>query len=118
MNLLFIRNGEIHEQTYERGKPLAPAYKLLAQHKKHGTLVRFMPDPEIFTETTDFSFETLVGSFARTCFFNKKLRIIILMKRINKKHEFYFEGGIVSFIEHINKKKTPLFPEVIYFDKR
>ncbi len=83
--------------------------------KKRGTVVHFMPDNEIFTETTDFSFEILSARLRELAFLNKKLRIKIIDARTNKDHEFYFEGGIVSFVEHINQKKIPLFPEVLHF---
>src|SRR5205814_6783196 len=109
------QEGKIHYQKYSRGKPLAPM-KEIGETKKRGTLVRFMPDQEIFQETTEFSFETLSSRLRELAFLNKKLRIDMIDLRTDKRHEFYFEGGIISFVEHINKKKDPLFPEVIYFE--
>src|SRR5207248_111256 len=80
---------------------------------KRGTLVRFTPDPTIFTETTKFSFDTLSARLRELAFLNKSLRISIAEEESNRQHEFFFEGGIVSFVQHINHKKTPLFPDVI-----
>jgi len=116
LKLTIYQNGKIFEQEYRRGKPVTPL-KEVGTTDKHGTKVQFLPDPQIFTETTEFSFDTLSARLRELAFLNKGLRITLDDKRNNKKHEFFFEGGIVSFVEHINKKKTPLFPEVIYFEQ-
>jgi DNA gyrase subunit B len=110
------QNGKIFEQTYLRGKPQGPL-KEIGTTKKRGTIVTFYPDPTIFTETTSFSFDTLSARLRELAFLNKKLRITITDERANKGHEFYFEGGIISFVEYINNKKAPLFPEVIYCEQ-
>lgn len=108
-----FQNGKVHEQAYERGKPLGPL-KVTGDTKKRGTIVRFMPDPEIFKETTEFNFDTLSARLRELAFLNKGLRITIKDERTNKSHEFYFEGGIISFVQHINAKKNPIFDEVIH----
>ncbi|HEV2601304.1 MAG TPA: DNA topoisomerase (ATP-hydrolyzing) subunit B [Candidatus Babeliales bacterium] len=109
-----FQHGQIHTQTYHRGAPEGPL-KVVGTTDKRGTLVRFYPDEEIFQETTTFSFDTLAARLRELAFLNKKLRISISEEATDQHKEFYFEGGIVSFIEHINNKKTPIFPEVIYF---
>jgi len=111
-----FNNGKIHEQRFHQGKPDAPL-KIVGDSTKRGTLVRFMPDPEIFQETTIFSFDTLAARLRELAFLNKKLRITLADERTGKENEFYYEGGIVSFIEHINKKKTPISPEIIHFEE-
>lgn len=111
------QNGKTHFQQYKRGKPMG-LLKIIGDSKKRGTLIHFKPDPKIFKETTDFSFETLSARLRELAFLNKNLRIIINDKRANKHNEFYFEGGIVSFVEHINKKKTPLLANIIYFEQK
>ncbi|MBI2775067.1 DNA topoisomerase (ATP-hydrolyzing) subunit B [Candidatus Dependentiae bacterium] len=116
LELEIYRDGRIYSQTYEKGKPLAPL-KITGESKKRGTYIRFWPDNEIFTETTAFSFDTLAARLRELAFLNKKLTISIVDETNNKKHEFYFEGGIVSFIEYINSKKSPLFPQVIHFSQ-
>lgn len=116
LELEIYRDGHIYKQIYERGKPLNPL-EIVGDTDKRGTFIRFFPDPEIFTETTAFSFEILSARLRELAFLNKKLSITITDEINNKKHDFYFEGGIISFIQHINAKKTPLFPEVIHFER-
>jgi len=116
LEVTVYRNGKIYYQKYERGKPLAPL-KIVGDTKKTGTIIRFLPDPEIFTETTEFSFETLSARLRELAFLNKNVRITINDERTNRHHEFLFEGGIVSFVKYINKKKTPLFTEVIHCEQ-
>lgn len=116
LELTVYQDDKEFRQTYKRGKPVAPL-KEIGPSLKRGTLVRFMPDKEIFQETTVFSFDTLSVRLRELAFLNKSLRITIIDERNEKKHEFFFEGGIVSFVQELNKKKSPLFPEVIYLDQ-
>ena len=111
--LEIYQNGQIHAQSYERGTPLDSLHVIGKTHKR-GTYIRFTPDPEIFKETVELNFDTLSARLRELAFLNRGLRITIEDQRTNKSHDFHFEGGIVSFIEHINAKKTALFPEVIY----
>lgn len=113
LDLTIYRDGKVHEQRFEQGDPIG-SLKVTGTSDKHGTMVRFMPDPTIFTETVDFNFDRLAIRLRELAFLNKGLKIIITDDRHNKKETFFFEGGIVSFVEYINKKKTVLFPEVIY----
>lgn len=114
--LEIYQNNKVFAQTYERGKPLG-SLTVIGQTHNRGTLVRFFPDAEIFQDTVDFNFDTLSARLRELAFLNKGLKISITDERTNKTHEFYFEGGIVSFVQHINAKKTPLFSEVIYMHK-
>jgi len=116
LDLTIFKDGEIHEESFEKGKPLG-RLKVTGKTTKHGTLVRFTPDPEIFQETTTFSYDTLAARLRELAFLNKKLRISITEKATDRHNEFYFEGGIVSFVEHINAKKNPIFPEVLHFEE-
>lgn len=111
-----FQKGNTYFQEFHRGKPVK-ALEIVGQTEKRGTLVHFKPDVEIFTETTTLSFETLSSRLRELAFLNKNIRITIIDERSNKHHEFHFAGGIVSFVEHINEKKTPLFSEVIYCEK-
>lgn len=117
LELTIYRNGNIYHQRYERGNPQGPLI-VIGKTEKRGTLVHFMPDAEIFKETTSLSFETLSSRLRELAFLNKGLRITIDDERVNKHHEFFFEGGIVSFVDDVNKKKDPIFQEVIYFAKQ
>ncbi|KKR96727.1 MAG: gyrase subunit B protein [candidate division TM6 bacterium GW2011_GWE2_41_16] len=116
LKLTIYQHGKIHEQTYHKGKP-EDRLKVTGTTDKRGTLIHFTPDPEIFTETTTFNYDTLASRLRELAFLNKGLTIDLSDLRSNKQAEFFYEGGIVSFVEHINNKKTPLFPEVIYGTK-
>ena len=115
LDLSVFQNGEVHEQSYKRGKPQNKLH-VTGKTNKHGTMITFMPDAKIFQETTDFSFETLSARLRELAFLNKSITIDIKDERTDKENKFFFEGGIVSFVNHINRKKTPLFPDVIHLD--
>ncbi len=110
-----FKDGKIYEQHYKRGKPVAPL-AVVGETNERGTYISFKPDPQIFPET-DFSFDILSARLRELAFLNKGLHISIRDEENNQYHEFLFKGGIVSLVEDINKKKTALFPEVIYFEK-
>lgn len=113
LEITVFRHGKIYQQTYHQGKPEAPLAET-GKTDKHGTTVKFYPDPKIFTETTEFSYDRLATRMREMAFLNRGLRITLLDERQNKEDTFFFEGGIISFVEHISKKKTPLFTEVLY----
>ena len=106
------RDGKVYEQAYERGEPLAPL-KETGTSKERGTRITFKPDPTVF-ETVDLSFDVLSQRLRELAFLNRGLRILIEDERNDKKHEFFYEGGIVSFVEHLNRVKTAIHPKVIY----
>ncbi len=114
LEMTIFQDGKIHYQVFEKGIP-QERLKVVGTTDKRGTLIRFWPDPEIFQETTTFSFDTLSARMRELAFLNRGLRISITDEANNKSHDFFFEGGIVSFVEIINAKKEPLFPEVIHF---
>ncbi|HEV2916401.1 MAG TPA: DNA topoisomerase (ATP-hydrolyzing) subunit B [Candidatus Babeliales bacterium] len=116
LELIVWRDGHAYEQHYQRGTPL-DRLKITGTSDKRGTYIRFLPDSEIFKETVEFNFETLSARLRELAFLNKGLHISIADERTSKKNTFFFEGGIVSFVEYINKKKTALFPEVIAFEQ-
>jgi len=109
------QNGEVWEQHYERGIPKEPLTKV-GKTKSRGTKITFKPDAEIF-ETTEFNYDTLSNRFREMAFLNKGLMIGIADERINKEQSFIYKGGIVSFVEHLNKNKNPLHPQPIYVTK-
>lgn len=115
LELVIYRDKKKYAQRYEQGDPVSEL-TCIGNTNKRGTYVRFMPDAEIFTDTTVFSFDTLSARLRELAFLNKKLRITITDERNAKHHDFYFDGGIISFVEHINKKKTTLFPQIIHFE--
>src|SRR6201997_4324920 len=114
LNLEIWRGGKVYVQSYNRGVPTGPL-ETTGHTDRRGTSVNFKPDSEIF-ETTDFSFDTLSQRLRELAFLNKGLLITIDDERSEKKHEFHYTGGIISFVEHLNKNKTALHDKVIYFE--
>jgi DNA gyrase subunit B len=111
--LTIWRDGYEFTQEYSKGIPLGPLTRG-AISTKSGTLVRFKPDATIFKETVDFNFEILSVRLRELAFLNKGLSISIFDERAQKGHTFFFEGGIVSFVEHLNNKKNVIVPEIMY----
>jgi DNA gyrase subunit B len=113
LELEIRRGGKIYRQNYERGVPTGPLIED-GTTKRRGTRILFWPDPEIF-ETTEFSFETLSQRIRELAFLNAGVRIEIVDERSDKSHIFHYEGGIVSFVEYLNRAKNALHPKPIYF---
>jgi len=107
------RQGKVYVQQYEKGKPLAPV-KEVGVTEKTGTKIVFKPDAEIF-ETHDFSFETVANRLRELSYLNRGIRVILTDERTEKSQEFFSDGGIRSFVEHLNKAKTKLHADAIYF---
>jgi len=114
LNLEIWRNGKVYVQSYRRGAPTGPL-ETTGHTDRRGTKVNFKPDSAIF-ETTEYSFDVLSQRLRELAFLNKGLLITIEDERNEKKHEFHYTGGIVSFVEHLNKNKTPLHEKVVYFE--
>jgi len=113
LELEIRRNNKVYRQCYERGVPFAPL-AMEGDTTKRGTKITFWPDGEIF-ETTEFSFETLSQRLRELAFLNAGVRIYIKDERTDKFHDFHYEGGIVSFVEYLNRAKNPLYAKPIYF---
>ena len=106
------RDGKVYEQRYHRGEPEAPIHETGVTDQR-GTRVTFKPDALIF-EKIDFSFDILSQRLRELAFLNRGVRITITDERDRKSHEFLYEGGIVSFVGHLNRAKSPIHPDVIY----
>lgn len=113
LELEIWQNGNVYEQEYERGKPLAPL-TVTGKTKKRGTKVVFKTDSQIF-ETVEFSFDVLAQRLRELAFLNKGLEISLKDERAGKEKEqlFCYKGGIVSFVEHLNEAKSPLHPPIV-----
>lgn len=111
-----VRNGNRYRQEFSKGVPL---YSLKIVDKKaqerSGTRISFKPDPEIFKETTEFSFDYLSHRLRELAFLNKGLKISLTDEKRTKEHTFYYQGGIKSFVEHLNQNKEILHKEPVYF---
>jgi DNA gyrase subunit B len=106
------RDGKVYEQRYRRGEPESPIHETGVTDQR-GTRVTFKPDALIF-ENIDFSFDILSQRLRELAFLNRGVRIMIKDERDRKSHEFLYEGGIVSFVGHLNRAKSPIHPDVIY----
>src|SRR5213594_2956421 len=114
VNLEIWRSGKVYVQSYKRGVPAGPLENT-GHTDRRGTKVSFRPDDKIF-ETTEFNFDVLSQRLRELAFLNRGLLITIEDERDEKKHEFHYTGGIVSFVEHLNKNKEPLHDKVVYFE--
>ena len=106
------RDGNVYIQTYKRGVPTG-RLEMTGKTKGHGTKVTFLPDDEIFTET-EFSFDVICNRLRELAFLNSGVKILITDERTDKKNEFFYKGGIVSFVEYINRNKKVLHKHPIY----
>ncbi len=110
------RDGKTHYQKYERGKPACKLQIVKENITGTGTKTHYLPDKTVF-ETIESSFDTYSNRLRELAFLNKGIKITIKEEKTEKYHEFLYEGGIVSFVEDINKTKTPLHKDIIYFQK-
>ena len=116
MEVEIKRNGKIYRQCYEKGKTVSKL-EVIGESKKTGSKTTFWPDPEIF-ETTVFDFATLEHRLREMAFLNKGIKIIFKDEREGQKRSeiFHYEGGIKEFVKFQNQNKTPLHPDIIYFE--
>jgi len=111
------RHGKVYTQRYERGEKVTEL-TVIGKTKRSGTLVRCKPDPEIFEQTT-FNFDIITRRLRELAFLNSGIRIIVEDERNGgRRKEFYYEGGIVSFVEYLGQNKSPLHRKPIYFQGR
>lgn len=116
MEVKVKRDGKIHEITFEKGITKEPL-KVVGQTDETGTLVHFVPDAEIFDETV-YDYDTLRHRLRELSFLNRGITIILTDERPEevRQETFYFEGGISSFVEHLNRNKEVINPEPVYFN--
>lgn len=117
LDVKVYKDGKIYYQEYRRGH-VVDDLKVIGETERHGTTVHFVPDPEIFTETTEYNFDKLATRIRELAFLNRGLHISIEDTRPEEpeKREYYFEGGIKSYVEYLNQNKTVLFDEPIYLE--
>jgi DNA gyrase subunit B len=109
------RDGKEHFQEYQRGAPLEPA-KVLGKSQKRGTIVRFWPDPKVFPDTA-FDRDAILHRLREMAFLNKRLALVLFDERLGYAHTFYFEGGILSFVKHLNSGKGVVNQVPFYVDR-
>jgi DNA gyrase subunit B len=109
------RDGQVYFQRYERGTPVTEVRVIgSCPAEVTGTKTMFKPDAEIFTETTEFSFDILQSRLRELAFLNAGLRILLTDERIDKTQTFEYAGGVASFVEYLNKNKDVLHEKPIY----
>ena len=117
LDVKVYKEGNVNYQEYRRGA-VVDDLKIIEQTDRHGTTVHFTPDPEIFTETTEFDFSKLATRIRELAFLNRGMRISIEDKREEEPviNEYHYDGGIKSYVEYLNANKTVIFPEPVYLE--
>ncbi|HEX5505334.1 MAG TPA: ATP-binding protein, partial [Thermomicrobiales bacterium] len=115
------RDGGIYRQEYRRGVPVAKVKRIgdIAPNDpyQHGTTTKWLADSEIF-ESTSYIFETIAQRFRETCYLTRGLRMKLIDERAGREVSFYFEGGIVSFVRHLNRNRAVLHPRPFYVERQ
>ena len=112
------KHGKVHNIKFADGGKTIQKLTVIGEcsEDRTGTTVTFMPDSEIFTETTVFDYDTLKTRARELAFLNKGLRIILMDDRTNQKDTFVYEGGIIEFVNYVNRNKTPIHEDVVYVE--
>ncbi|TRW90313.1 DNA topoisomerase (ATP-hydrolyzing) subunit B [Candidatus Methylobacter oryzae] len=113
LNLEIRKNGQLYKQQYRMGEPVAPL-AAVGPAEGSGTMINFKPSSKTFTDV-EFHYDILAKRLRELSFLNSGVRISLEDECSDRKDVFEFEGGIGAFVEHLNKNKTPLFPEVFHF---
>ena len=111
------RDGFVWAQEYVRGKPTTSVTKVGPAHGRRGTTTAFRADPEMF-ESTEYSFEAVVQRLRESAYLTKRVWIAFLDERNDRERSFYFEGGLTSFVRHLNRNKEALNAKPIYVERR
>ncbi len=110
------RDGNVWMQEYERGKPKTKVAKIGVAGARRGTRTIFHPDPEVFS-TTEYSFETLANRLRESAYLNKGLWLTLIDDRADREAAFYFQGGIVSFVRHLNRRRKTTHDRPVYLER-
>ena len=109
------RNGKIYRQEYRRGVPTGPVKSVgLAAPNDHGTTTWFLADRQIFTDGLDYNFDQLIQWFRETAYLTRGLKLTLIDERSDREMSFYFEGGIVSFVRHLNRNRNVVHDRPFY----
>jgi DNA gyrase subunit B len=114
------RDGGKYRQEYKRGKPMGDVKKI-GDSKRHGTTIIFKPDPTIFTEGTRIDYQRVIDHYRQQCYLTKGIKLVAIDAREKGQHDayaFYFEGGVASYVRHLNHKKQPKHENIFYVEKQ
>ncbi len=117
MRVESARDGNVWAQEYERGKPRTAVTKVGPQGDRRGTTTSFRADAEMF-ETTDYSFDLISQRLRESAYLTKGVWITLIDERVDRERSFYFEGGLQSFVRHLNRNKEALHARPIYVERR
>jgi DNA gyrase subunit B len=117
MRVESARDGSIYAQEYSRGKPTTAVRKIGPSAGRQGTVTRFRADPDMFEEV-DYSFDLIAQRLRESAYLNKGVWIALRDERVDRERSFYFEGGLVSFVRHLNRNKEPLHPRPIAVERQ
>ncbi len=107
------RDGKIYRQRYERGQAVTPVEEI-GKTNKRGTRVTFKPDPEIFKEGTELQYEVIQHRLRELAFLNPKVKFILIDEHTGNKEVFHFKGGLIEFVQYINRRRQVLHDQPIY----
>jgi len=108
--------GKVYQQEYERGKPVNEL-EIIGDTEKRGTKITFYPDSEIF-EILEFDMETILNRVRQQAYLTKGVTLSVFDQRINKRYRFYFEGGVKSYVQHLNRSKDQIHADIFYVEKQ
>ena len=114
------RDGGKFQQIYERGKPMGPVKKI-GTSKRHGTTIIFKPDATIFTEGTAFDYQRVLDHYRQQCYLTKGIKLWAIDQREKGRNDvygFYFEGGVASYVRHLNHKKQAKHENIFFVEKQ
>jgi DNA gyrase subunit B len=121
LKTLVHREGKVFTQEYERGKPMFEV-KAIGESDRTGTIQWFQPDPEIFTQTLEYKYDTLAARLRELAFLNKGIRLTLTDERVKEDdgtfqtEEFYSQGGLKEFVKFLDGTRAPIIPEPIYVE--
>ncbi|MCM3289018.1 DNA topoisomerase (ATP-hydrolyzing) subunit B [Paenibacillus sp. MER 180] len=109
------RDGHIHQQEYHRGVPQGDL-EIIGDTEETGTTIRFQPDPEVFTETTVYEYDTLLSRIRELAFLNKGIQMVLTDERTGHSETFKYDGGIKEFVEYLNRNREKMHEQPIYVE--
>lgn len=112
-----VKNGELYRLEFERGVPLSALKKIGKTDRPQGTSITFHPDPTIFKETVEFDYKWVLDYLRHQAYLTKGIKAIVADERTGERYAFYFEGGIQSYVKHLNIGKEVVAEDIFYVER-